>query len=312
MLEYYINFRPYADTVLSGLFGEIDINNIPKIKRRDKLGEYMYHPTNISQFALGNYQYYYDDVNRNIKNYRYFEASARWLVNNLNENEGKYYWYFNYDVPTIGLISPWYSGMTQGLGISILVRYYELIKDDEILKMALDAFKVLNLNISDGGACFIDGDDYWIEEYPSSLKHIHVLNGFIYGVYGLMDLYNISKNIEVEKLLHRCLSTLERNIKYYDVNNWSIYDLKSRLPASLHYQKLHINQLHHLYESYKIESFNEYEKKWTKYLSNPMFIMNSQSKLLYNQIKIYFKVLGIKKGLNQGVRALYRQIVKKM
>ena len=87
------------------------------------------------------------------------------------------------------LKSPWYSGLAQGQGLSVLVRAYKETKDISYLDVIERVILSFDKNISEGGVNYIDEkNDPWIEEYLVS-PPTHILNGFIWGLWGIRDYY---------------------------------------------------------------------------------------------------------------------------
>lgn len=108
---------------------------------------YKYNPLLISQYGLQNYSYYikYSDkgkLNNAIK-------AADYLTEKL-DSSGKWINEFDYKYDNINLKSPWSSSLTQGLGISLLVRIYEETKDVKYLDAAKKALEPLLKSSSEG------------------------------------------------------------------------------------------------------------------------------------------------------------------
>ncbi len=117
-------------------------------------------------------------------------ACADWLVENLVENQqGVKVWMHRFDWPYFQLLkAPWYSGLAQGQGISLLLRVWRLTGDERYLDAAVNAFEAMTIPTTDGGVQFVDEDgDVWLEEYITA-PPTHILNGFIWGLWGVRDL----------------------------------------------------------------------------------------------------------------------------
>jgi hypothetical protein len=110
----------------------------------------------------------------------------------------------------------------------------------------------------------------WFEEYPSAIPS-YVLNGYIYSVFGILDLYRVTHREELKSLWLDCVKTLETNLPKYDVWYWSRYDQLKKELVSFYYQKnVHIPLMQIMFELTKKEIFNYYAKKWTKNFKNPL------------------------------------------
>ena len=84
--------------------------------------------------------------------------------------------------------SGWYGGMTQGLGMSFLVRMYNATGNESYMDAALNSTKTLSINVSDGGVLRHYQNYSWYEEYPTPDAGSFVLNGYVYTLVGLYDL----------------------------------------------------------------------------------------------------------------------------
>jgi len=157
--EYYMIFREKA-----AYAGPFDVNGIPMLNYRGNIGK-QYNPIAIAQYALGNYNLYLrmnDKTRLSI-----FLRQADWLVNNLERNEyGLFVWnhHFNWEYRDF-LQAPWYSGLAQGQGISVLLRAYKETNNDIYIKSAKKAFEPFKYELKDGGVRYTDERGYiWIEE----------------------------------------------------------------------------------------------------------------------------------------------------
>tara|TARA_Y100000590_G_scaffold421593_1_gene525428 strand:+ start:89 stop:1024 length:936 start_codon:yes stop_codon:yes gene_type:complete len=280
---YYMKFYYKAD--YNGIF---DDDGIPLLNYHGSIGK-QYNPIAIAQYGLGNYNFYLNegDVSRKNK----FLIVANWLKDNLEPNEfGLHVWMHKFDFEYKEmLVSPWYSGLAQGLGLSVLIRAYLESNNEEYL-IAYDLAKVsLRKNINEGGVIFTDNKGHcWIEEYILKGKSpTHILNGFIWALWGVHDAWRLL-NCEKSKLLfHNCIKTIKNNINQFDLGYWSSYDISNlvmRNPSSLFYHRLHIVQLKIMYNLTGEEVFDYYAKKWNDYLNIPI---NRQKALIK---KVLFKI----------------------
>lgn len=205
-----------------------------------------YNPLAIAQYGLGNLNLYLK--NREEKNLETAKTQAEWLIKNLELNErGLYVWKHKFPWHyKENLSSGWFSGHSQGTGISLLARLYALTGDKKYLDAAACAFPSLNAEIQNGGVKFIDDDgNAWLEEYLIK-NPTHILNGFLWALWGVWDFYLLTQNPEAEILFSNCVKTLKQNLPLYDNGFWSLYDLskqKMKMIASPFYHKLHIVQL---------------------------------------------------------------------
>lgn len=81
-----------------------------------------------------------------------------------------------------------------GHGLSLLVRAYNYTGDSGYLQCARNALQAYNLSVSQNGvrSLFLNQPSLpWYEEYPTEPGNF-VLNGFIYALFGLYDLTQVS------------------------------------------------------------------------------------------------------------------------
>ncbi len=134
----------------------------------------------------------------------------------------------------------------QGQGISLLLRGYRETGDMAYLEAAQKAFLSFTKSTSEGGVIFTDSDgDLWIEEYIVS-PPTHILNGFMWAVWGVYDYFLATGDTFARTLFEASVRTLLNNIARYDLEFWSLYEQSgTALPmvASPFYHQLHIVQL---------------------------------------------------------------------
>ncbi|MGB9622952.1 MAG: D-glucuronyl C5-epimerase family protein [Candidatus Bathyarchaeia archaeon] len=158
--------------------------------------------------------------------------------------------------------------MTQGVAISCFIRAFVLNGSSLFLNAAREASRPLTVEVEHGGvSCYDENGDLWIEEVPSKPPS-HILNGFIYALMGLFDLFSITGDSHIEDILKKGISTLGRNIHKYDSGFWSLYQLTPALFAPLSYHDLHIRQLIFLYRITKWQIFRDYAIKFNTYMKS--------------------------------------------
>lgn len=273
--QYYMLFKSKA--YYSGFF---DQNGIPLLNYEGKIGK-QYNPIAIAQYGLAHYNIY--QKTKDQKSLKIFLNQADWLVNNLDK--GLWMHNFNWEYKK-ELKAPWYSGLAQGQGISVLARAYDLTKDQKYLDATNLAFKSFLKEVNTGGVVF--NDDYvWIEEYIVD-PPTHILNGFIWAIWGIYDYFLLTQDSLARGLYDSCVKTLKKNLKKYDYGFWSLYDLSRqglKNIASPFYHQLHIVQLRIMFELTQEPVFKKYALKWKKYQNNFLF---RKIALIY---KIIFKLI---------------------
>jgi heparosan-N-sulfate-glucuronate 5-epimerase len=263
--EYYMLFSAKADYP-----GCYDAQGIPKLHYHGVIGP-QYNPIAIAQWGLGNYNLgrRTGDAER-IQKYR---RAADWLVENLELNgHGLFVWnhHFNWEYRDT-LKAPWYSGLAQGQGISLLVRAHRETGRATYLDAARSAFQSFLHSVENGGVVFTDEHgDVWFEEY---IVHppTHILNGFIWAAWGVYDYWLATRDANARQLFDSAVITLRKNLPKYDFGFWSLYEqsgTRIKMVASPFYHRLHIVQLRIMHQLTGEESFLRFAEQWERYSHN--------------------------------------------
>jgi hypothetical protein len=260
--EYYMPFTEKANYL-----GARDESGIPQLDYHGRIG-LQYNPIAIAQYGLGNYNLWRsaNDADRRRK----FFLVADWLIANLEQNpQGLHVWNHHFDWEYRDTLkAPWYSGLAQGQGISVLVRAHQESNDARYLEAAQRAFATFQHSIADGGVAFTDASgDLWFEEYIVS-PPTHILNGFIWALWGVHDYFLATQDAGVRDLFTRGVRTLLHNLNRYDLGFWSLYEQSgTRLPmvASRFYHQLHIVQLRVMHRLTGEKEFLRVADRWGSY-----------------------------------------------
>jgi heparosan-N-sulfate-glucuronate 5-epimerase len=259
--EYYMNFDEKAQYCF------VDASGIPVLNYRGAIGT-QYNPIAIAQWGLGNFNLFRREGDSTAR--ERFVVAANWLRENLEPNaHGVFVWNHNFDWEYRDTLrAPWYSGLAQGQGISLLVRAYADTNETKYLDAAARAFQSFLAPTTDGGVAFTDSKgNLWFEEYLVS-PPTHILNGFIWAAWGVYDYFLATGLAEAEALFHRAIETLKTNLGQYDLGFWSLYEQSgTRLPmiASPFYHRLHITQLNVLHRLTSEPIFDQYASRWQRY-----------------------------------------------
>ncbi|HXG60975.1 MAG TPA: D-glucuronyl C5-epimerase family protein [Planctomycetota bacterium] len=251
--------------------GPFDERGIPLLDYRGRLGP-QYNPIAVAQYGLGNHNLFL--LGRESDRLRRALAAADWLVETLSRGpQGLWLWlhHFDWDYRET-LRAPWRSGLAQGQGISLLVRAHLETGREEYLDAALRAFEALRAPVDRGGTLFIDErGDPWIEEYIVS-PPTHILNGFMWALWGVYDLHQRARIPEASSLWERCIGTLLAHLGRYDCGFWSLYEQSGtwmRMLASPFYHRLHIVQLRIMHRLTNEPLFRKTADRWEGYACNP-------------------------------------------
>ena len=280
--QYYMSFSYKAN-----YNGDFDNNGIPMLNYHGNIG-LQYNPIAISQWGLGNYNIY-KSKGKNANAFKKFIKSADWLVENLKKNSNDIYvWNHTFDwTYKQTLKNPWYSGLAQGQGLSVLVRAYDETNNGKYIEAIHKVVDSFFCSVDNGGVTFTDSyQDIWLEEYIVN-PPTHILNGFIWGIWGLYDYWLLTNDKKIKNLFDNYIKTIQLNLYKYDIGYWSLYELselKIKMRASLFYHKLHIVQLQILFAMTDIELFKETSNKWQSYLDKKI------NKIRATFMKIIFKI----------------------
>src|SRR5579872_3063433 len=260
--EYYMLFAEKADYQ-----GAYDSSGVPQLDYHGHIG-LQYNPIAIAQFGLGNYNLFCrtSDPERRRK----FFVAADWLCSHLEQNaQGLAVWNHHFDWEYRDTLkAPWYSALAQGQGISLLVRAHKESGDSRYLDAARQAFASFQQPIDQGGVAFTDeSGDLWFEEYIVE-PPTHILNGFIWALWGVYDYFLATGDHSAQELFSRGVRTLLHNLDRYDLGFWSLYEQSgTRLPmvASRFYHQLHIVQLRVMHRLTDEEAFARVADRWESY-----------------------------------------------
>ena len=232
-------------------------------------------PIAVFQYGLGLYDSY---LEKNSSNYlKSFLKIADWAVENIDKSG---MWDCMGTLHNSAHLTQ--SSMCQSEGASLLIRAYLITKNELYLDYAKSAINFMIKDVNKGGTCVYDDDKVIFQEYVSK-ENLSVLNGWIFSIFGLYDIFLITKDKKYYKILQKTLETLSSSLNKYDRSFWTNYDQYGTI-ASPAYHDLHIMQLKVLYDLFEIKEFKEYYEKWELYQSNRIY------KLLSMFIKFFQKI----------------------
>lgn len=273
--EYYFLFE--EKSVASGkkqkLIKRFDENGIPINKTyvdvEDK--EYVYFPISIGQMGLSVYHTYLKTKTENDKTR--FLKFVDWFADTNNYDYSEKLgvrWLTHVSLPQYKNPGPWQSAFAQSRAISILLRGYQVTKNENYLDLAKQGLISFRIPVPDGGVTSFTKYGPFYEEYTSSVPTL-VLNGMIFSLCGIYDFVRVdSQSLFAAKLFDDGIQTLENILPEYDLGYWSKYNLCSAEwypevdPATIGYQRLHINQLEMLYKLTGKNIFKNYAEIFSK------------------------------------------------
>lgn len=244
--------------------GHHDADGIPMLDYQGHVG-LQYNPIAIAQWGLGNWNRWRregDPARRET-----FLKAAGWAVDTLVPNEaGIHVWRhdfaWEYRTP---LPRGWYSALSQGQMLSLLVRAHLETGDDRWLDAAWKGFRSFEVEMEEGGVAHTDADGYlWFEETVVD-PPTHILNGYMWAAWGLHDLALHTGDERPTRLFDEVVRTLRARLDTFDVGYWSLYDhAGTPIPnaASRFYHHLHVVQLRVMHRLTGDAFFAEWADRW--------------------------------------------------
>lgn len=267
---YYIDMRParvhYRPNIWGGGFDE---QGVPTIAAPEGP---VHSPVNIAQYGFILHADWLTSRDAGILGTLH---ACTAVMNRLATEtpQGLVWWHQHPDLK-YGIHAPWASSMAQGEAISFYLRMFQITGDDTLLSRAREAARFLSIDVVQGGVRRLDANgDLWFEEYPSS-EPSFVLNGFIYTMFGLWDLWRVTREEPYRADFNRCVATLQRNLHKYDVGYWSLYDqLKGELVRYYYQKNVHVPQMAVLHQLTGIGIFEEYRARWARQITPVNFLL---------------------------------------
>ncbi len=204
--------------------------------------------------------------------YRRFLQYAQWLKENITVDKSCYgCWKYNFPIKrtNINLSPGWVSALSQGHGISVLAKAFQLSGDSSYIKAAFLALEPFKRTVFENGV--LRPEIRFYEEYPTKPEGTYVLNGFISSLLGIYDLFRITRDTTAFRLYNDGLMTLKIILPKYDIGFWSRYSLTKKRNiqnrfdiSSPFYHRLHIVQLISLYNLTGHKDFLFFAMRWEK------------------------------------------------
>jgi heparosan-N-sulfate-glucuronate 5-epimerase len=264
---YFVDWDPG-----SGTYGE-DFDGAP----RDEAGVLLsgprgdYHPIRIAQFALHRFGIWRSADERAARSD--FLAQAKWLRDRQEADGTPGLYRFDFPWARYGAAPGWSSAMAQGEAISVLLRAHAIDPRGGFGDAAVRASLPFQSSVAGGGVVWRSGDEVFLEEIAN--EHApHVLNGCIFALWGLWELWMSVGDRSLQPLIERCVTTLRRWLPRYDTGWWTLYSLMMSANdqphiATLKYHRFHIAQMRVLARMFDEPLFDDTASRWTSYVESP-------------------------------------------
>lgn len=208
------------------------------------------HPVNSCHYALYCYDEFKRTGDKRLKNA--FLAQVSFLRDSTFYNViDSVMVGYPYNITFHDLKAPWYSALAQSEAICVLIRYYELTRDETVLPLI---HKVMNFMVApqqqgSGTMSVTPEGNIWYEEYPNSKQEKQVLNGFMFTILALHDyskLFPGNKDAEIK--LKEAIRTLKESFQFYNTGSWLMYNRGDKRLVANGYMKWQVLETKMLYE----------------------------------------------------------------
>jgi hypothetical protein len=218
-------------TLIEGDTVRVDEHGIPSVIMWST-GKFNQSPTTVAQWGLGGYA---------RGDFEMARKASEWLLAHQSANGG---FPLTYDHAIPGgrgyhLTAPWYSAITQGNAISLLVRMWKVDDNPAYLKAAKQALRLLQTPVAQGGVQGRLNGGVWFELTPDPRYPNHIFNGSVFALLAIHDLATIGGDAEAMALWQAGEASLRANIGEYLVQapfhpgapknlpeRWAVYDLQ--------------------------------------------------------------------------------------
>ena len=181
--------------------------------------------------------------------------------------EGGLTWPYTVDVVKYPLPRMWYSGMAQAQIASVFVRGWKVSGDDRLADIALRALAPV-LEPSIAGLVSETPQGPVVEECGPMWPPSHILNGWVFAIWGLLDVSLSLGDARAERLAARTSDCLAASVMLYDTGWWSRYSLYPHLLTDLakpFYHRLHILQMEIMRDLTGESAFGDAATRWRSY-----------------------------------------------
>lgn len=222
-------------------------------------------PADLAQLALG---WWSRHVGGESAAESSFLEICRELERGTKLEDSKAWWPYHVAVPKYGLRPPWHSAMAQGQIASVFTRAFGLTRDTRHATLARAAVQTL---LPPSPLVSTTRSGPILEEAPSTPAS-HILNGWIFALWGLRDVSLAFDEAATRRLYRSSLDALGETLPRYDVGWWSRYSLfphALRDLAKPFYHRLHADQLQILGRAENLPELTERAERWRRYDNAP-------------------------------------------
>lgn len=263
---YYMTFEDKA--AYPGPF----VDGVPRLDYHGDIG-LQFNPIAVAQYGLARFNEHLRTGSAPALASALIQAD--WLAASLRLNrQGVPVWMHDFDFEyRETLRAPWYSGLAQGQGLSLLARAWASTRERRYGEALEAAFSSFRRPVAEGGVMWDRGDfSPWIEEYIVD-PPTHILNGCLWALWGLLDHSLATGARASSELFEAVVDSVVRRLPRFDTGYWSLYELSgTALPmlASPFYHRLHIVQLRITAELSGRSELAATADRWERYSLSPI------------------------------------------
>ena len=190
-------------------------------------------------------------------------------------------WPYRVSLPKYAAPIPWYSAMAQGQIASVFTRAFQHQADERWADLARRALAPV-LTAGPQGFLTETENGPVLEEVCPTAAPSHILNGWIFALWGVRDVAVALGDDDANHLLAATTDCLVRTLPRYDTGRWSRYSLYPHPRTDLakpFYHRLHVTQLTVMHALTGIAEFSEVAQRWRSYDTRPAALAAVASKL---------------------------------
>ena len=223
----------------------------------------VYNPTSIANYAIANHEVYLHEYSYSA--YQEFIKHCEWLIANM-DSRGRLRYQFDYLESGRNLRAPWWSAMAQGQAISALTRAYVETGNSRYLNAAEKAFLPMKEPLPEGVTSGT-GSQLWLELYPEN-PPTQVLNGMMFAMWGVWDLYRVTGRADVKDVFDRSAATILPRLGEYEQDGIVMYERKKDRWVHA-YHTLQVHQLLTISDITGVRGYADRADRWTLMPATP-------------------------------------------
>lgn len=225
-------------------------------------------PISIASAALAHWNAYL--ASERYEDKTAFMTRAFWLlIHRLRLPDSAEGWLVQCSSPMYYASQPCLSALTQGMGISVLVRAYTLTGEVRWFDAAQRAVRTCGRDILDGGINTPIGDEGLFFEEVAVYPAAHILCGHILALFGLYDYMALTEDSTVAMLIQRGIAALHILLDEFDSGYWTRRDLLYRHLTAPFDHALHVQLLVALASYSDCEHCTRMAARWAAYQQRP-------------------------------------------